>query len=174
MTNGRMALSRRSVLAGGMVLGAGAILPGCKPVMSGLLTGADAHPGDYPTVRAVEFMGRYLDEKTGGRLGIRMFAGGQLGSETDTLEITSFGGIDFNRVCGLVALKSHFLLNPIDRLRIDMCVKISSKRTGAVTRGTLKCTQRKIRPTALMIRIDAPTGPNPHTCKPRMKAPGKR
>ncbi|HCH95627.1 MAG TPA: C4-dicarboxylate ABC transporter, partial [Erythrobacter sp.] len=93
MTNGRMALSRRSVLAGGMVLGAGAILPGCKPVMSGLLTGADAHPGDYPTVRAVEFMGRYLDEKTGGRLGIRMFAGGQLGSETDTLEITSFGGI---------------------------------------------------------------------------------
>jgi TRAP-type C4-dicarboxylate transport system substrate-binding protein len=75
MTKGRMALSRRSVLAGGMVLGAGAILPGCKPVMSGLLTGADAHPGDYPTVRAVEFMGRYLDEKTGGRLGIRMFAG---------------------------------------------------------------------------------------------------
>ena len=66
--------------------------------MSGLLTGADAHPGDYPTVRAVEFMGRYLEEKTGRRLGIKVFAGGQLGSETDTLEITSFGGIDLNRV----------------------------------------------------------------------------
>ena len=72
------------------------MLPACKPVMSGLFTGADAHPGNYPTVRAVEFMGRYLDERTGGRLGIKMFAGGQLGSETDTLEITSFGGIDFN------------------------------------------------------------------------------
>lgn len=91
-------LSRRSVLAGSLVLGAGALLPACKPVMSGLLTGADAHPGDYPTVRAVEFMGRYLEEKTGGRLGIKVFAGGQLGSETDTLEITSFGGIDLNRV----------------------------------------------------------------------------
>ncbi|MGQ7830810.1 TRAP transporter substrate-binding protein [Altererythrobacter sp. Z27] len=66
--------------------------------MSGILTGADAHPADYPTVQAVEFMGRYLSEKTAGRLGIKVFAGGQLGSETDTLEITSFGGIDFNRV----------------------------------------------------------------------------
>jgi tripartite ATP-independent transporter DctP family solute receptor len=115
MTNGRMALSRRSVLAGGMVLGAGAILPGCKPVMSGLLTGADAHPGDYPTVRAVEFMGRYLDEKTGGRLGIRMFAGGQLGSETDTLEITSFGGIDFNRV-------NFAPLNSIEPMTLPFCL----------------------------------------------------
>ena len=98
MTNVRSVLSRRSVLAGSLVLGAAAVLPACKPVMSGLLTGADAHPGDYPTVRAVEFMGRYLEEKTGGRLGIKVFAGGQLGSETDTLEITSFGGIDLNRV----------------------------------------------------------------------------
>ena len=66
--------------------------------MSGLLTGADAHPADYPTVKAVEFMGRYLSERTGGRLGIKVYAGGQLGSETDTLEITSFGGLDLNRV----------------------------------------------------------------------------
>ena len=75
------ALSRRHLLAGGMALGGAAMLPACKPVMSGLFTGADAHPGNYPTVRAVEFMGRYLDERTGGRLGIKMFAGGQLGRE---------------------------------------------------------------------------------------------
>ena len=91
-------LSRRGLIAGGLSLGAAAILPGCKPIISGLSTGADAHPADYPTVRAVEFMGQYLAEKTGGRLGIKVFAGGQLGNETDTLEITSFGGIDFNRV----------------------------------------------------------------------------
>ncbi|WP_235901062.1 TRAP transporter substrate-binding protein [Pontixanthobacter aquaemixtae] len=66
--------------------------------MSGMLTGADAHPATYPTVRAVEFMGRYLAERTNGRLGIKVYAGGQLGNETDTLEITSFGGIDLNRV----------------------------------------------------------------------------
>ena len=91
-------VSRRGLLAGGTALAASAALPGCKPIMSGVLTGADAHPGDYPTVRAVEFMGRYLSQRTDGRLDIKVFAGGQLGSETDTLEITSFGGIDLNRV----------------------------------------------------------------------------
>ena len=91
-------LSRRGLIAGGLSLGAMAALPACKPLMSGLFTSADAHPADYPTVRAVEFMGRYLSDKTNGRLGIKVFAGGQLGNETDTLEITSFGGIDFNRV----------------------------------------------------------------------------
>ncbi|MCR2833165.1 TRAP transporter substrate-binding protein [Parerythrobacter lacustris] len=91
-------LSRRGLIAGGLSLGAAVVLPACKPIISNLFTGADAHPADYPTVRAVEFMGRYLADKTGGRLGIKVFAGGQLGNETDTLEITSFGGIDFNRV----------------------------------------------------------------------------
>lgn len=90
--------TRRGLIGGAISLGAIAALPACKPVMSGLLTSADAHPADYPTVRAVEFMGRYLSEKTDGRIGIKVFAGGQLGNETDTLEITSFGGIDFNRV----------------------------------------------------------------------------
>ena len=94
----RGAISRRRLLAGGLALSAASALPGCKPRMSGLLTGADAHPADYPTVKAVEFMGRYLSERTGGRLGIKVYAGGQLGSETDTLEITSFGGLDLNRV----------------------------------------------------------------------------
>ena len=91
-------LSRRSLLAGGLALTAAAALPACKPILSGMLTGSDAHPADYPTVRAVEFMSDYLSQKTGGRLGIKVFAGGQLGNETDTLEITSFGGIDFTRV----------------------------------------------------------------------------
>lgn len=90
--------TRRELIGGAISLGAIAALPACKPVMSGLLTSADAHPADYPTVRAVEFMGRHLSEKTDGRIGIKVFAGGQLGNETDTLEITSFGGIDFNRV----------------------------------------------------------------------------
>lgn len=91
-------ISRRGMMAGSIALGAVAAVSGCKPIISDLFTSADAHPAGYPTVRAVEFMGRYLSEKTDGRLGIKVFAGGQLGNETDTLEITSFGGIDFNRV----------------------------------------------------------------------------
>ena len=90
-------IDRRSAIRGGLALSA-LMLGGCKSRMSGLLTSADAHPSDYPTVQAVEFMGRYLSDRTGGRLGIKVYSGGQLGSETDTLEITSFGGLDLNRV----------------------------------------------------------------------------
>lgn len=39
-----------------------------------------------------------LAERTAGRLSVRVYAGGQLGAERDTLEITSFGGLDMNRV----------------------------------------------------------------------------
>ena len=91
-------IARRNVLLGGLAASAATLLPGCERRLSGLLTSSDTHPGDYPTVEAVEYMGRLLEERTGGRLGIKVYAGGQLGSETDTLEITSFGGLDFNRV----------------------------------------------------------------------------
>ncbi|HZF43430.1 MAG TPA: TRAP transporter substrate-binding protein [Sphingomonadaceae bacterium] len=59
---------------------------------------ADTHPFDYPTVAAVAHMGQLLDDRSGGRLRIRSYPGGQLGEEKDTLEITIFGGLDINRV----------------------------------------------------------------------------
>ena len=94
---GSFSLNRRSVIAGGAAA-AGLALAGCEPRLSGLFTSADTHPGDYPTVKGVEYMGRLLAERTDGRLGIKVFPGAQLGNERDTLEITTFGGIDFNRV----------------------------------------------------------------------------
>lgn len=63
-----------------------------------MLLSSDTHPQDYPTVQAVTEMGRLLAERTSGRMGIRIYAGGQLGAERDTLEITTFGGLDLNRV----------------------------------------------------------------------------
>lgn len=58
----------------------------------------DTHPEEYPTVQAVKEMARLLRERSGGRLDVKVFAGGQLGSERDTLEITTFGGLDMNRI----------------------------------------------------------------------------
>lgn len=43
-------------------------------------------------------MAAYLRERTDGRLDIKTYAGGQLGAERDTLEMTIFGGLDMNRV----------------------------------------------------------------------------
>jgi len=64
----------------------------------GVLTSADTHVNGYPTVEAVRYFGQLLSERSGGRLALRIYAGGQLGNERDTLEITTFGGLDFNRV----------------------------------------------------------------------------
>lgn len=63
-----------------------------------VLRAADTHPFDYPTVRALQFMADHLKQTSNGRLSMKIFPGGQLGEEKDTLEITIFGGIDINRV----------------------------------------------------------------------------
>lgn len=88
--------SRRTVLAGA---GAALLGAGCSQDVAGRpFLAADAHPMDYPTVRAVLRMGEQLRERSDGKFSVKMFAGGQLGSERDTIEITTFGGLDLNRV----------------------------------------------------------------------------
>ncbi len=62
------------------------------------LRSSDTHPDGYPTVEAVKFMGKVLEEKSGGRLCIEVFHSAQLGEEKDSIEQTQFGVIDLNRV----------------------------------------------------------------------------
>jgi len=62
------------------------------------LRAADIHPDGYPTIEGVKFMGRLVEERTGGRIRIQMFHSRQLGDEKDTLEQTRFGVIDITRV----------------------------------------------------------------------------
>ncbi|MFN3912498.1 TRAP transporter substrate-binding protein [Hyphomonas sp.] len=88
-------LSRRNVLMAGAAAGT---LAACGARKGRAFLSSDTHPPDYPTVTAVDEMARILRERTAGRLDIKTYAGGQLGSERDTLEITVFGGLDMNRV----------------------------------------------------------------------------
>lgn len=62
------------------------------------LRSSDTHPEGYPTVVAVQEMGKLLEERTNGRLCIEVFHSAQLGQEKDTIEQTQFGVIDMNRV----------------------------------------------------------------------------
>ena len=62
------------------------------------LRSSDTHPEGYPTVVAVQEMGKLLEERTDGRLCIEVFSSAQLGEEKDTIEQTQFGVIDMNRV----------------------------------------------------------------------------
>src|ERR1700720_433610 len=58
---------------------------------------ADTQSEDYPTVQALMFMARVVEERTGGRHHIRVFHSRQLGEEKETIEQTRVGAIDLNR-----------------------------------------------------------------------------
>lgn len=58
---------------------------------------ADTQAEDYPTVQALLFMARQVEERTGGHHRIRVFHSRQLGEEKETIEQTRVGAIDLNR-----------------------------------------------------------------------------
>jgi tripartite ATP-independent transporter DctP family solute receptor len=59
---------------------------------------SDVHPPGYPTVVAVERMGKKLEDATQGRLGIQMYASMQLGGEKEAIEQAQIGAIQLARV----------------------------------------------------------------------------
>jgi tripartite ATP-independent transporter DctP family solute receptor len=58
---------------------------------------ADVHPAGYPTVVAVEAMGKKLDAATQGRIKFQMFPGSVLGGEKEMIEQTQVGAIQILR-----------------------------------------------------------------------------
>src|SRR5437588_1705896 len=59
---------------------------------------ADTQNEDYPTVQALRYMGRLIEERSGGRHQVRVFHSRQLGEEKETIEQTRVGAIDLNRI----------------------------------------------------------------------------
>jgi len=63
-----------------------------------VLTATDVHVSDYPTVEAVRWIGRTLEQETGGRLKLRLYHSGQLGREAEAIDMARYGVIDITRV----------------------------------------------------------------------------
>ena len=59
---------------------------------------AEVQPAGYPTVVALQHMGDKLKEATQGRLELKVYAGGVLGDEDQTLQQVQLGAIDMSRV----------------------------------------------------------------------------
>ena len=59
---------------------------------------SDVHPEGYPTVTAVEEMGKALSKATDGRLSVQMYASMQLGGEKEAIEQAQIGAIALARV----------------------------------------------------------------------------
>ena len=63
-----------------------------------VLKASDVHPEGYPTVAAVESLGKKLSDATNGRLSVAMYPAMQLGGEKEAIEQAQVGAIAFARV----------------------------------------------------------------------------
>src|SRR5450432_4433918 len=78
---------------------AGALPAGLASAQQKLvLKASDVHPEGYPTVVAVEDIGKKLEKATNGRLSVQMYASMQLGGEKEAIEQAQVGAIQFARV----------------------------------------------------------------------------
>src|SRR6202045_2802679 len=104
-TRGRRNMDRRAFIRLGAGLGAGTAVAGLAgnlgPAMAQqklALKASDVHPAGYPTVAAVESLGKKLEAATQGRLSVQMFASMQLGGEKEAIEQAQVGAIQLARV----------------------------------------------------------------------------
>lgn len=63
-----------------------------------ILRYGDNQPEDYPTTAAAEYFARLVEERTHGKICIRLYCNGELGDENQVFEQVQFGGIDMARV----------------------------------------------------------------------------
>ena len=63
-----------------------------------VLKAHDTHPAGYPTVAAIESMGKKLEAATNGRIKVQMFPGAVLGQEKEAVEQTQIGAIQIARI----------------------------------------------------------------------------
>jgi tripartite ATP-independent transporter DctP family solute receptor len=63
-----------------------------------VLKATDVHPLGYPTVEAVERMGKKLEEATKGRISIQMYPSMQLGGEKEMIEQAQIGALQIARI----------------------------------------------------------------------------
>ena len=91
-------MRRRDILAGAGALAVDAFAG--RRVLADekiVLKASDVHPEGYPTVEAVEALGKKLEAATNGRLSVQMYASMQLGGEKETIEQTQLGAIQMVR-----------------------------------------------------------------------------
>ena len=91
--------TRRRFLAGAVAAAGAAMLPRTWAATdTHLLTATDVHVKDYPTVEAVRWIGETLERETDGRLKLRLYHSGQLGRESEAIDMVRYGVIDITRV----------------------------------------------------------------------------
>jgi tripartite ATP-independent transporter DctP family solute receptor len=79
-------------------LAAAAALALAVPAMARDFRVAETQVPDYPTVEGIKYMAKLIDERSQGKLKLKVFANGALGTERDTIEQLKIGGLDMIRL----------------------------------------------------------------------------
>jgi len=73
-------------------------LPGTALAQNQVWKASDVHPLGYPTVEAIQRMGKKLEKETNGRISIQMFPSMQLGGEKEMIEQAQVGALQIARI----------------------------------------------------------------------------
>ncbi len=90
-----MAFRRTFIASAAALLTLGACITAQAQIV---LKAHDTHPAGYPTVVAVENMGKRLDAGSNGRIKVQMFPGAVLGQEKEAVEQAQIGAIQLARI----------------------------------------------------------------------------
>ena len=96
-------MKRRDVIRAGAAAGVAALsaaVPGSAAFAQSKVVwkASDVHPLGYPTVEAIQRMGKKLETATKGRISIQMFPSMQLGGEKEMIEQAQVGALQIARI----------------------------------------------------------------------------
>jgi tripartite ATP-independent transporter DctP family solute receptor len=130
----------------GLAFGALAMATFAGPAAALEIKSSDVHAMGYPTTDAIQFMGEWLSEKTGGELTINIFHSMQLGGEKEALEQVQLGALEMTRVSvGVVgpivddfnAFNLPFVFRSIDHMRKVVDGEIGQELLAGLEAGGL-------------------------------------
>jgi tripartite ATP-independent transporter DctP family solute receptor len=87
-----------AIFAVGLIATAATFASGAASADEIVLKASDVHPEGYPTVQAVEDMGKNLNKATKGKISVKMYPSMQLGGEKEAIEQAQVGAIALARV----------------------------------------------------------------------------
>jgi tripartite ATP-independent transporter DctP family solute receptor len=96
-----MQSNRREFVKSSAALAAAAAVSGSMPAFAQqkqVWKASDVHPLGYPTVEAIQRMGKKLEQQTNGRISIQMFPSMQLGGEKEMIEQAQVGALQIARI----------------------------------------------------------------------------
>jgi tripartite ATP-independent transporter DctP family solute receptor len=93
-----MAYRRLTGLALALAFALSLALPAAHAQQKSVWKASDVHPLGYPTVEAIQRMGKKMEAQTSGRISIQMFPSMQLGGEKEMIEQAQVGALQIARI----------------------------------------------------------------------------